>query len=391
MNARTTSPRVFLSSVIEGYAPLRDAAAEGIREAGCSVVRAEDFPASTTSPRTACLDGVRSADAVVFLLGHRFGYEAPSGGSVTQEEYDEAKRAHKRIFVFLENVTAREPRQEEFVRQVQDYVAGHWRKTFNHAAELATLVEQALTEADVAPKSESDSAAERLNAALGRRPPETQGVVWLHAIWATARDEEVIDPLDIGQSGFLTAVQRLAHESVPPLFRYEEAKRKTATTSRLRVEQGDRDRWSEGRDLVVLELDTDGTVSIALNVTGTEPAGRASDTLYDLYFIEPDVLRSRLASAWAFATAWWQHHDPYGRHDPLEHIVALHDVGARYFAKPARSTGGITIPSECPENPLLVFDRPRKIARANLRTASTEIDRACNLLDRRFQERKSLW
>jgi len=79
-------PRVFVSSVMQDYARFRDAAAEGIRQAGCDPVRAEDFPAAHTSPRTACLDGVRSADAVVLLLGGRYGFVGPSGFAATEEE-----------------------------------------------------------------------------------------------------------------------------------------------------------------------------------------------------------------------------------------------------------------------------------------------------------------
>jgi len=384
-------PRVFLSSVMEGYAALRDAAAEGVRRSGCEVVRAENFPAATASARTACLDGVRSADALVLLLGERYGYVAPSGRSVTEEEYDEARRTHKRIFVFLEESATREPRQEEFIRRVQDYVGGHWRKTFRDVASLTALVEQAVAEADMT-GSESGAAANRLDAALGRRPEQTQGIVWVHAVWATVRDEEVVDPLLLGQGVFQQTLQRLAHESNPPLFSYEQAKRKNATTSRLRIEQGDRDGWREGRDLAELELDADGTLSIALNVSGTEPEGGLGDTHFGMYFLDPDGFRRQLARAFAFAASWWEHHDPYRRHDPLEYVLALHDVEARYFSKPTRSaSGGITVPPHCPTNPLLVFDRPRTIARGDLGNPSAEIDRAGQMVDRRFQEWKSRW
>jgi hypothetical protein len=383
--------RVFLSSVMEGYATFRDAAAEGVRRSGCDVVRAENFPAATASARTACLDGVRSADALVLLLGQRYGYVAPSGRSVTEEEYDEARRTHKRIFVFLEESATREPRQEELVRRVQDYVGGHWRKTFRDEASLTALVEQAIAEADMT-GIESNAAAHRLDAALGRRPERTQGIVWVHAAWATVRDEEVVDPLSLGQSVFQQTLQRLAHESNPPLFRYEEAKRKNIMASRLRIEQGDRDTWRESRDLVVLELDADGTLSIALNVSGTEPEGELQDTHFGMYFLDPDVFRQQLARASAFAASWWEHHDTYRRHDPLEYVLALHDVEARYFSKPTRSaSGGITVPANCPTNPLLVFDRPRTIARGDLGNPSAEIDRACQMVGRRFQEWKNRW
>ena len=86
MGARMTDPRprVFISSVMEGYAAFREAGAEGIREAGADAVRAEDFPAAGHSPRNACLDGVRSADALVLLLGERYGFVGPSGMTASE-------------------------------------------------------------------------------------------------------------------------------------------------------------------------------------------------------------------------------------------------------------------------------------------------------------------
>ncbi len=254
-------PRVFLSSIMEGYAAFRDAAAEGIGRAGCEVVRAEAFPAAGASPRTACLDGVRSADAVVFLLGERYGFVAASGSSATEEEYEEARRSHRRILVFVEDVPAREPRQEAFVRKVADYVAGHWRKTFRSANALPALVEHAVSEAGPTVSMTGDPGSARVEAALRRAPESAQGVAWLHTVWATAREEDVVDPLLFGETDFERRVHRLAHETDPPLFRYDQAKRTTAGGSSLRIEQGDVAAWRGGMDLVVLDLQSDGTVS----------------------------------------------------------------------------------------------------------------------------------
>ena len=110
-------PRVFISSVMEGYAPFRDAAGKGIHQAGADPVRAEDFPAAGHSPRNECLDGVRSADALVLILGERYGFVGPSDNAVTEEEYEEAKRTH-RVLVFLEDDAFREPR-----KLVGDFIA----------------------------------------------------------------------------------------------------------------------------------------------------------------------------------------------------------------------------------------------------------------------------
>ena len=386
-------PRAFVSSVMENYAVFRDATAEGIRHAGCDPICAEDFPAADASPRTACLDGVRSADALVLLLGARYGFVGSSGLSATEEEYEEARSARKRVLVFLEKVNVREPRQEALISKVQDYVTGHWRKTFCGPDELASLVQEAVAAADFQSTSGHEARTRgRIEAALARRPAESQGIVWLHAAWTTPRDEEVIDPLDLGDGSFQRQVQRLAHECEPPLFAYEEPKQVVAAISLLRIKQGDPDNWRDARSLAVLEMHVDGTLSVAQNVTSTEARADVMDGTFDMYFIDPSVVRTRLERAWSFAAAWWKDHDPYLRHDPLLYTVALHDVGARTFAPAPRETGGgISIPPECPESPLVAYDGPRTVSRTECADPNAEIDRAIKLLERRFQEWENRW
>jgi hypothetical protein len=129
-----------------GYGSIRDAVAHTIEEIGCEPVLAERFPAGTVSPRTACLDAVASCEGIVLILGARYGEETAAGMSATEEEYREAVRLKKHIFVFLERVE-REPRQQEFIGEVEDYVDGHWRKSFGDSKGLAGLVGEALREA----------------------------------------------------------------------------------------------------------------------------------------------------------------------------------------------------------------------------------------------------
>lgn len=386
-------PRVFISSVMDGYGQFRDAAADGVRQAGCEPVRAEDFPAAGHSPRNACLDGVRSADALVLLLGQRHGFLAPSGRAATAEEYEEARRSHKRILVFLEDVPEREPPQEAFVKRLQEYVDGHWRKTFRDPDELTKLVIDAVTEADLTAASNLENRArERIDAALMRRPPESQGIVWLETAWTTLRDEEVVDPVDLGDAAFRRQVQRLAHECDPPLCSYEQPKRTDVSTSSLTITQGDPADWREARDLVRLEICADGTLSIAQNVSGTEARTGVTDGMFDMYFLAPSVVRERLERAFAFAASWWSDRDPYGRHDPLLVNVALHDVDSRRWAEPSRSSGGsISIPGECPRNPLFVYDRPRRVSRADSDAPAAEIDRSLTMMERAFQEWGNKW
>lgn len=134
---------VFISSVIEGMEDFRDAASEGAAVLRHKVIRAEDFGASPASPQEACLHEVRAADVVVLIIGERYGFEQATGVSATHEEYLEAKN-RKPILVFVQRDVEREPRQEEFSREVQDWASGQYTATFGTSEELKDKVTDAL-------------------------------------------------------------------------------------------------------------------------------------------------------------------------------------------------------------------------------------------------------
>lgn len=79
-------PRVFVSSVIDGFQPYREAARKGIKAAGGEPVLVnEDFPSLPKSFRNACLDAVVSSDIYLAIIGERAGWRAPSGKLVVVE------------------------------------------------------------------------------------------------------------------------------------------------------------------------------------------------------------------------------------------------------------------------------------------------------------------
>jgi len=135
--------RVFVSSVIRDFAEFRQPACEAIQSLGLDVIRAEDFAASPNSPQITCLSGVRQADAVVFILGERYGVLQPSGRSATHEEFDEA-RDTKPIFVFVQSNINPEPRQKDFIAEVQAWSTGSYTGSFRDAARLRSAVTTAL-------------------------------------------------------------------------------------------------------------------------------------------------------------------------------------------------------------------------------------------------------
>jgi hypothetical protein len=79
----------------------------------------------------------------VLILGDRYGWVGPP--EWPSRKKSTAKRSvEKPVFVFVEAVIGSLP--EQFVRQVQDYISGHWRKTFGRVEELEHLVQQALND-----------------------------------------------------------------------------------------------------------------------------------------------------------------------------------------------------------------------------------------------------
>ena len=129
--------KIFVSSVISGFEDYRKAACEAIESLDHEVIRAEDFPATTTSSRIACLQGVRAADLVVLILGERYGRPGTQSGlSPTHEEFQEAARQGK-VIPFVQSKTTFEPDQQRFVLEVENYNKGmHRGRTFETPAQL---------------------------------------------------------------------------------------------------------------------------------------------------------------------------------------------------------------------------------------------------------------
>ena len=388
-----TNPRVFVSSVMENFAEYREAAAIGIRRAGCEPVRAEDFPAQSTSPRTACLDGVRSADALVLILGERYGFVGPSGLAATEEEYQEALKTDKPVLVFVQSGVIHEPRQGSLIANIQSYVDGHWRKAFRGSSELAELVEDAVKAADLdaGPLRVSQAAAMRVRSELTEGFTNGTDAVVLRTVWATLRNEEVIDPLELDDGEFERVLLRIGHECVPPVFDYACSKRSFVETSRIRINQGDIQNWGGTEHFAAVGISVQGTMVVTQSVTGAEDRRDTLDHYLSAHVIDPNVLQAQMKQAWAFAAGWWRERDPYLRHDRLLYNVGLYNIGHRVFGPPPRAGEPITMPFVPLDSPLIVFDSPRTVSRASLDASDDEVARAISLIGRRFRQLHDSW
>lgn len=97
----------------------REAVKQAIESLGLRPLMAETSPASPDPSKHALVPLVEQADAVVLVLGARYGFVAEHGRSPTEDEYDHAVATGTPVLAFVQQGVDREPRQEEFVAKVQ--------------------------------------------------------------------------------------------------------------------------------------------------------------------------------------------------------------------------------------------------------------------------------
>lgn len=223
-------PRVFVSSVMEGFEDFRKAARQGIIAAGGEPVMAEDFVALPETPRNACLDGVDSSDIFILIIGKRGGWVTPSGKLAVEEEFDQARQNHIPILAFIQDIEM----DEDATRLsgiVSDYTDGTFRNKFVASPDLKNLIEKALKpqiEHYFAPRAGANMVQELVN-----NPAKVYDEVVLRFVLAPERVEEVIDPVDLESPELERQVMELGHKQEVGLFSYQRAKSRRVTTSEL--------------------------------------------------------------------------------------------------------------------------------------------------------------
>lgn len=119
--------RIMISSTVEDLQAERAAAEAAIRERRFRRYRSESMPSIARPPKAVCETMARSCDAMVLILGERYGWTIPDLGiSVTEFEFETARAADPRkILVFEVQCRNRDARQAEFVRRVKDFSRGY--------------------------------------------------------------------------------------------------------------------------------------------------------------------------------------------------------------------------------------------------------------------------
>lgn len=297
--------RVFISSVIRGMVPYRAAVSDAVESLGYTVIRSEDFGASTDTPRQACLQAARTADLTAVLLGANYGQPQRSGLSATHEEFREACD-HGTVAVLVQSDTDPEPRQREFLREAQDWATGRLTDTFSDADDLRSKATRLLHEYALRQQSgpvDPSELLERARSWLPRQPQHSSPR--LHVIVTGGPRQEVIPPSVLDDQGFAGPIMRHALSGTEPVFTPAHGTRPVLKRGHLRLEQ-------DGAKIVLAE---DGTVVVSVpairrdrEIRGPLPA-----------LIEEDI-RSTIAAALGFIGWVLDHVDSPRR---LSHIVVL--------------------------------------------------------------------
>lgn len=140
--------RVFISSMIAGFAEYRQAAKEAIELMGHKPIMSEQLGARPYSSEIACTTEVEKADVYLLVMGEKYGFETEAGLSVTHVEFRAARDANKPILSFVQN-SPTEGKQTSFRQEVEDFHSGLFRGKFATPGELKDGLVKALHELEI--------------------------------------------------------------------------------------------------------------------------------------------------------------------------------------------------------------------------------------------------
>lgn len=377
-------PRVFVSSIMEGYRDYREAARLGIERAGGTAVLVEDEPARPASPRSACLDLVASCDAVITIIGPRGGYRAPSGKLVVREEFDEA-RSRGIPTVLLLHDGDRDADGEKLARDLSDWVDGRLRRSFSSPQELATEVERALAPLlDTMSKTPQDpSTIQALVEKAAHGGGQYDAV--LKIVFAPAVVEEVVDPLLFDSADFQRKIQREAHDT--ELFSYEFPKDTRTTSEQLIIKQSERP--GRGSGYAEISISSSGLFSASIQVTGSSEDCSGQRFFSSTFEILRDDLAGAASVVFRFVAGLLAQIDPHSRYSSWMYNASLANPGSRRIVdQPARSNQGSSMGWGEP-GVVTCYDQPRKINRATMARPDEEVQRIVGLLKRRLDDARN--
>lgn len=356
-------PIVFISSVSEGYEQVRRVAREAVIASGGQPVGFEDFPALDKSSRNACLDAVRDCDIYLGVFGSRYGSIAPSGKSITEEEYDEAVRSGNRRLIFVEGVAELEPKQSVFIRRAGDYEVGRFWKKFSNPDDLKGQIISALREVFSMKDSQlpSETIKKRLIEELENWEKTRHSRAWLATATIPTDSCEFLSEAKFSDVAIPRKVFVLGQETDPAVFEIEQAKGKRLDEDHWELTQTESSDRRNGEKFSIIRIYQDGLIFVAMNVTGREP-----NNDHDVFIVDPQIVRSIAAVQLIFLAKVYDLFDPHHRWDRIALLSGICEMGYKTFSSPKQGQTSYTMRNSGSDEPIIAFNAPKLLDRAQL-------------------------
>ena len=357
------SRRVFVSSVIKGFEQERAAARAAIESLSLQPVMSEDFGARPYSSEVACLEEVRTSDVYLGVFGARYGYETPEGISVTEAEFNEARRAGRVIFCFVQN-TQREAKQDEFVNRVKNYSEGYFVASFKTAGDLALPIVKALNNQirqpgmSVLDRSQAKTHADTYK--WGSRQPRQYSAWFGAVIFPDGQGEEYIPVVQLSGQAFRDMMLHPARFGPSTLFRQDLGVRTGDGEDSVEFQQLD----EYGQLLTSLDLHSNGTLVYGTGVGGQSSRGYS---LVRQYVIDQAEVQQALSSFLTYAQ-WFYGNMERGVVIANVYLgMSLSGIAGRKFGRfPDVELTTFTIPQHQLSDPLLIPRQPLRVGRSSL-------------------------
>lgn len=371
--------KVFISSIITGMEDMRAAAMGACTALDLGTLTAEPLPASPSSPQGACLQLVRNSDAVVLLLGRRYGFVQPSGKSATEEEFDEAARLGKSLFVFITSAEM-EPEQERFQQRISAWQDGQLFKRCLTAIELQTEVTRALRAwaASAAPADIDPVVKANLVAVTPRAHPNTfgPGGPWVAVSFAPTQrlhldDGFVFEQLPAVAADLLVAGAHRLTDHRPEFVPSRDGVRLRVSTSHSE--------WS-----LAVWLGLDAAVSIGVEIASS-PSAAAPPS--HRHFLPPADLQRTLGRCFAFILGVLDSQDPARAVMSGRLLTSLSRLGLKHLATPR--DGAVTLPRRAisgDDRSTTAPVEPETVVRPKLAASADLAERYVRMFQRSFGE-----
>jgi uncharacterized protein DUF4062 len=139
--------RVMISSTIKDLGEERRAAGRAIRSLNLEGLRSEEIGSRPYTPKALCRLWAEQSNAFILIIGERYGHIKSDGKSVVEFEFEVARQTDPgKIFVYVKDGVAREPKLQEFLTRLNDFDDGYVNSSFSTPEALEQQIRRNLEE-----------------------------------------------------------------------------------------------------------------------------------------------------------------------------------------------------------------------------------------------------